>query len=319
VTTPVAAALANWNGGAYLPACVAALEGQTRPLHQIVIVDNGSTDGSDEWLKACGSRVTLLKNHRNEGYCCGYNQAIAATDTPYILALNTDVYLEPGFIEAAVCELDDHPESAAVTGCFYEEATQRRIGGGFRLRRQLRMQPEAPEGPAREIFGASGAAVLFRRAALEEAAEAPGEIYDPRYFSYGEDIDLAWRLRSLGWSVRYTPDARAHHIGSGSLGGALRFLDKPALFQRHVLKNRYLTLLKNAPPGLLVEMGAALLLTDCALWPYLCLRQPLRVPYLIGGIADVIRLLPGTWQRRRALQARARMGSQAVRPWLQGL
>ena len=319
MTTPVAAVLANWNGGAYLSSCVAALESQTRPLQRIVIVDNGSTDGSDDWLRDCGSRVTLLQNASNEGYCRGYNQAIAATDTPYILALNTDVYLEPGFLQAAISVLDAHPESAAVTGCFYEEATRRTIGGGFRLRRQLRMQPEGPEGPAREVFGASGAAVLFRRTAVEEAAEAPGEIYDPRYFSYGEDIDLAWRLRSLGWTVRYTPDARAHHVGSGSLGGALRFLDKPAMFQRHVLKNRYLTLLKNAPPALLVEMGAALLLTDLALWPFLCLRQPLRVPYLMGGIADVLRLLPGTWRRRRALQARARQGSQAVRPWLHGL
>ena len=171
----------------------------------------------------------------------------------------------------------------------------------------------------RKIFGASGAAVLFRRAAIDEAAEAAGEIYDPRYFSYGEDIDLAWRLRALGWTVRYTPDAHAHHVGSGSLGGALRFLDKPAVFQRHALKNRYLTLLKNAPPGLLVEMGVALLLTDLALWPFLCLRQPLRVPYLLGGIADVIRLLPGSWRRRRLLQERSRLGGEAVRPWLSGL
>jgi GT2 family glycosyltransferase len=168
-----------------------------------------------------------------------------------------------------------------VTGSFYEEATGRTIGGGFRLRRQLRMRPETADGPAREVFGASGAAVLFRRAALDEAADVTGEIYDDRYFSYGEDIDLAWRLRSLGWTVRYTPDARAHHVGSGSLGGALRFLE--------------------------------------ALWPYLCLRQPLRVPHLLGGIADVLRLLPGTWRRRRLLQARSRLGSRAVRPWLHGL
>ncbi|MDA0333536.1 MAG: glycosyltransferase family 2 protein [bacterium] len=319
MTTAVAAALANWNGGAYLPTCLAALEGQTRPLGEIVIVDNGSTDGSVEWLAAYGKGLTLLRNPQNEGYCHGYNRAIAATDTPYVLVLNTDVYLDPGFVEAAIRVLDTHAEAAAVTGCFYEQATERTIGGGFRLRRQLRMRPEDSAGPEREVFGASGAAVLFRRAALVDAAEASAEFYDPRYFSYGEDIDLAWRLRSMGWTVRYAPEARAHHVGSGSLGGALRFLEKPAVFQRHALKNRYLTLLKNAPPGLLVEMGAALLLTDLALWPFLCLRQPWRVPYLLGGIIDVIRLFPGTWRRRRVLQARSRLGSQAVRPWLQGL
>ncbi len=320
MTVAVAAAMANWNGGAYLPQCLAALEAQTRSLREIVIVDNGSTDGSDRWLEQRGGLVRMLRrNEHNEGYCAGYNRAIVATDAPYVLALNIDVYLEPGFVEAAARVLDDHPETAAVTGRFYEEATDRTIGGGFRLRRQLRMHPESADGPEREVFGASGAAVLFRRAAIDEAAEAAGEVYDPRYFSYGEDIDLAWRLRALGWTVRYTPDAHAHHVGSGSLGGALRFLDKPAVFQRHALKNRYLTLLKNAPPGLLVEMGVALLLTDLALWPFLCLRQPLRVPYLLGGIADVIRLLPGSWRRRRLLQERSRLGGEAVRPWLSGL
>lgn len=313
----VDAALANWNGAAYLPRCLEALAAQSHPLGRIVVVDNGSTDGSLAWLRERGRRVELLCNERNEGYCAGYNRAIAATSAPYVLALNTDVTLDPGFVQAALAVLEAHPEAGAVTGLFHEEATARDIGGGFHLRRQMRMQPESPEGGEREVFGASGAAVLFRRAALDEAAEGEGQFYDERYFSYGEDIDLAWRLRALGWRVRYTPAARAHHVGSGSLGGALRFLDKPAFFQRHALKNRYLTLGKNARGGLLVEMTAALLLTDLALWPYLCLRQPTRVPYLLGGIVDVLRLLPGTLRRRAALAARGAQ-SVAVRPWVRG-
>ncbi len=319
MTTAVSAALANWNGAAYLPKCFAALQAQSLQLHEIVVVDNGSTDGSADWLTQRQGLVKLLRRGRNEGYCVGYNLAIAATESPYVLVLNTDVYLAPDFVEVAANVLDSHTETAAVTGSFYEEATGRTIGGGFRLRRQLRMYPESAGGPEREVFGASGAAVLFRRAALDEAAEVVGQVYDPRYFSYGEDIDLAWRLQSLGWRVRYTADACAHHVGSGSLGGALRFLDKPALFQRHALKNRYLTLIKNAPPVLLMEMLGALLLTDLVLWPFLCLRQPLRVPYLLGGIVDVLRLLPGSWRRRRVLQQRSRRGAQAVRPWLHGI
>jgi GT2 family glycosyltransferase len=319
MTVAVDAALANWNGAAYLPRCIDALQAQTHSLQSIVVVDNGSTDGSDRWLAQDRRSVRLLQNPDNKGYCVGYNQAIAATSAPYVLALNTDVFLQPGFVQAAARVLDEHEEAAAVTGRFFEQATSRDISGGFRLRRQLRMRPEDAGGPEREVFGASGAAVLFRRSALVEAAEVEGEIYDPRYFSYGEDIDLAWRLRAMGWTVRYTPLAKAHHVGSGSLGGALRFLDKPAVFQRHALKNRYLTLLKNAPPMLLLEMSGALLLTDLLLWPFLCLRQPWRVPFLLGGIVDVLRLLPTSWRRRQTLQQRAKQGSQAVRPWLQGL
>lgn len=314
----VSAALANWNGAAYLPRCLECLYAQSQPPDEVVVVDNGSRDGSPAWIRDHYPRVHLLVSAHNEGYCAGYNRAIAATGAPYVLVLNTDVYLDAGFLEAAAAVLERDSAVAAVTGRFYEQGTDRTISGGFYLRRQVRMRPAAPADGEVEVFGASGAAVLFRRTALEEAAE-DGQIYDPRYHSYGEDIDLSWRLRTMGWSLRYTPAARAHHVGSGSLGGALRFLDKPAPFQRHALKNRYLTVLKNAPGPILLEMGAALLLTDLLLWPYLCLRQPLRVPYLLGAIVDVFRLLPSSWTRRRALRRRARCRGEAVRPWLRGL
>lgn len=317
MATPVAAALANWNGAAYLPRCLAALAAQRPRPAEVVVVDNGSTDGSPDWIRQHHPQVELLTNACNEGYCAGYNRAIAATTAPYVLVLNSDVYLEGGFVAAAAAVLDREPAVAAVTGRFYEQATARTISGGFGLRRQMRMRPDPPTEQEAEVFGASGAAVLFRRAAIEEAA-VDGEIYDSHYFSYGEDIDLSWRLRALGWSLRYAPGARAHHVGSGSLGGALRFLDKPAVFQRHALKNRYLTVIKNAPTWLLVELGVWLVLTDLLLWPYLCLRLPTRVPYLLGAITDVLRLLPVTWARRRALQRRARVASAAVRPWLRG-
>lgn len=314
----VGAALANWNGAAHLPHCLQALRSQTLPLHSITVVDNGSSDGSDVWLEEQAD-VGLLRNESNLGYCAGYNRAIDAISTEYVLVLNTDVTLHPSFVQAAVDVLDAHPQAGAVTGRFHEEATNRTISGGFRLRRQMRMCPETADEVERDVFGASGAAVLFRRSALQDVAEVAGEVYDPSYFAYGEDIDLAWRMRSRGWTVRYVPGVEAHHIGSGSLGGALRFIDKPPFFQRHVLKNRYLTVLKNAPTLLLWELLLVLMVTDAMLWPYLCVRQPRRVSYLLGSITDVLRLLPSVWQRRRRLRERDRLGAAAVRPWLQGV
>ena len=93
MTVAVDAALANWNGAAYLPRCIDALQAQTHSLQSIVVVDNGSTDGSDRWLAQDRRSVRLLQNPDNKGYCVGYNQAIAATSAPYVLALHTDVFL----------------------------------------------------------------------------------------------------------------------------------------------------------------------------------------------------------------------------------
>ncbi|MEE2657977.1 MAG: glycosyltransferase family 2 protein [Candidatus Latescibacterota bacterium] len=313
----MAAALANWNGAAHIDRCLSALYAQTIALDEVVIVDNGSTDGSVEWIEQHYPHATLLYNPENLGYCVGYNRAIAATSTSLVLILNTDVFLDPCYVETA-CEVFTREDlTSAVTGQFFEEGTQQQISGGFGLRRQMRIVPESPLGEEREVFGVSGAAALFRRSALEEAS-VDGEIFDTDYFSYGEDIDLAWRLRLLGWQARYTPEAKAHHVGSGSLSGRLRFVDKPAFFQRHVLKNRYLTVAKNASAAQLPEFAFSLLLSEFLLWPYLLLHKPLRIPYLLGTWWDVLRLLPRAWRRRRELHGRLRASSASIRPFLRG-
>jgi len=314
----VAVALANWNGMDHVGHCLECLVDQTCPVSQIVVVDNGSTDGSREEIARRFPGIDLLVNATNRGYAAGYNQAIAACRAPLILVLNTDVFLAPDWVDQAMAGLERHPGAAAVTGQLYERATERLISGGFFLRRQVRIRPAPLSEEDEEVFGATGAAALFRREALE-SVQVEGECFDEAYFAYGEDIDLWWRARLMGWSAWNVPGARGDHVGSGSLEGRLRFVDKPVEFQRHTLKNRYLTVGKNATVGQLARLLPALILTELALWPYLLFTRPRTFAALARAPLDALALVGHVRRWRREIQGRRRVRSADLRRFIRGL
>ena len=101
--------------------------------------------------------------------------------------------------------------------------------------------------------------------------------FDESYFSYGEDVDLAWRAQLLGWKSWYTPRANAVHVGSGSSNEQMRFVDKPLFLQRHILKNRYLTIAKNASWPELVPLIFYWLISEPLVWFILFVRSPVAV------------------------------------------
>ena len=270
---------------------------------QVVVVDNGSTDGSAEWVAEHYAAIRLQRNETNRGFAVGYNQAIAACSQPFVLILNTDVFLAPDFIERALADLVAHPRAGAATGRVYQQATDEWLNSGFFLRPQVRTEHSANLEESEAVFGCSGALILFRRAMLEDI-RIGGQYFDESYFSYGEDIDLAWRAQLLGWQARYAPQAHAHHVGSGSSGGQIRFVDKAAFLQRHLLKNRYLTLVKNTTPGLAVRLLPAFLLAEPLVWLYMLMRLPWRLPYLLLALSDAVRLLPAALRWRHQVMRR---------------
>jgi len=309
------AALANWNGMRHIERCLEALFSQTLPLRQVVIVDNGSTDGSREWIRAHYPQVVLLENSCNKGFSAGYNRAIGACAAAYVLILNTDVFLEPGFTENALRGLTRSVDTGAATGLIYQEGTREWINGGFFLRSQIRIIHSGNLCAEEEVFGCTGAVMLCRREMLE-AVRLNGEYFDETYFSYGEDIDLAWRAQLCGWKARFLPEARAFHVGSGSLDGQLRFVDKPPFFQRQTLKNRYLTLAKNGSPGVLLHLLPVFLLTEPLIWLYLLGRRPFHFPYLLLALVDAVRLMPITLRKRRQIRRQTVVSPAYIRRFL---
>jgi GT2 family glycosyltransferase len=307
----VSVVIANWNGARYLDACLDAVDGQSLPAAEVVVVDNGSTDGSVDLLRRRHPRVGVLKRPENEGTSRAWNRAIRATAGDHILILNTDVFLDRDFLCLAVRAMQASGDVGLVAARIVDHASGRTENAGLALQRRLRVTNAGSEAPGASVFAGSGSALLCRRAMLEDIRLGP-EYFDEAFFAYWEDIDLAWRAHLRGWRCVYEPRARARHVGSASQDGKVRVVDKSPFFQRHIWKNRYLTFVKNASPGVVLALAPWLILAELLSWPYLLLRAPGRLPVMLSARAQLIRLMPLALWKRRRIQARRRVGARRV-------
>jgi GT2 family glycosyltransferase len=307
----ISVALTNWNGAAHIARCLDALFVQTHPPAEVVVVDNGSTDGSRELLRERYPQVRLIERPVNEGFCRGYNLAIGHTHCPYVLILNTDVFLDRNFLCEALGAICTAPDIGSVAARIYQAGTDRIDYVGLYMRRWLTVVNSQNVSEPEFVFSGSGSALFCRRAMLEDI-RLFGEYFDDAFFAYWEDVDLAWRAQLRGWRCLFAPTAVAHHIGSASQGGQVRVVNKPAFIQRHAWKNRYLTLTKNAPLGVLLALLPWLLLAEFLYWPYLLLRIPHRLPVFIQVPVDYLRLFRNTIKKRRCIQKRRRVSDREI-------
>jgi len=223
----------------------------------------------------------------------------------HILLLNPDVDLEPAFAETLLRAMRDEPAVALACGKLYRPGRQLIDSAGIALPAHRRPRDRGSEEPdrgqfdAREfVFGASGAAMLLRCAALPELA-LDGEIFDEDFFAYHEDTDLSWRANLLGWRVLYEPRARGEHVRGWRRGSRN---DVAITVRRHSFKNHYLQLIKNEPAGSLLR-GLPVLLG----WETLRLGFALlRDREILPAYRDAWRLAGRAWRKRRLLQARQR-------------
>jgi N-acetylglucosaminyl-diphospho-decaprenol L-rhamnosyltransferase len=223
-----AAVVINYEAGPALRDCVRSLLADTSagdPPH-VVVVDNGSSDGSAAEVAGSWPAVTMLHPGANLGYARAANLGIAATDAAVVAVCNPDLEVTEGAAAALVRRLVSESDLGAVgpmirntDGTIYPSArsvprVRDAIGHGLlglvwrtnpftRRYRQLDADPRRP----RDVDWVSGAAVWLRREAL---ATVGG--WDERYFMYVEDVDLCWRLRQRGWRVAYEPDAVITHV-----------------------------------------------------------------------------------------------------------
>ena len=269
----------------------------------MVVVDNGSTDGSPDLIASAYPSVRLIRMERNEGVCRGYNLAIAGTTCPTILILNTDVFLNRDFLCRALASLESDSRIGSVAAQVRDARTTEVLYRGLFLRPWIGVSSGRGDSHPRFAFGGSGSVMLCRREMLDDVA-VDGEVLDDAYFAYLEDIDLAWRAQLRGWSCLYDPRASALHIGSASMGERIRVIEKPAFFQRHIWKNRYLLVLANASPLEMIVLAPWLLGFELLTWPYLLFRLPSRLPTFLLAHIDVVRLSRGLLQKRRFVTSR---------------
>ena len=239
-----------------LPVSLASAVAQRGVSVETWLIDNGSSDGSREVAARFGPAVRVRALPENLGFAAAMNAGIDASAGRYVLALNPDCRLDPGFAAALVRRLDapDAADVGSASGRLIraegEELSPTPIldstgiyftASGRHFDRDSG-EPEAGRHVAEdEVFGASGAAGFYRREALEDARISTG-YFDSDFFLYREDADLAWRLRALGWRCLYVPAAVAFHRRR-NLPSRRRLMSE--LANRHSVKNRFLLRINN--------------------------------------------------------------------------
>lgn len=220
----VSVVIPNWNGAHHLPVCLGALRAQSYPWIEVVLVDNGSTDGSRALVEGEYPEVRLLALDRNLGLTGGNNAGFGAARGEVLVSLNNDTEAEPGFVEALVKPLEEHPEAGMAASkmlLFDRRDTIHSAGDGYGadgipFNRGVWQRDEGQLDEAGWIFGGCGGAVAYRRAMLDEVG-----LFDESFFMYCEDVDLNWRAQLAGWRCWYTPEAVVYHKLSATGGGPI--------------------------------------------------------------------------------------------------
>jgi len=218
--------LLNWNGWRDTLACVASLRSLEYPAVGIIVVDNGSTDGSEAQLRSHLPDVTVLQTGANLGFGGGCNYGIQVAlqrGADYVWLVNSDATVAPSALSAAVKTAECDLCIGAVGSVIFEtvQRDQVQVWGGGRVNLWLGRSQHQRSAPNRVDF-LSGAALLLRRDALQQT----GGFDDKTFFMYWEDTDLGFRLRQAGWQLAVAAESRVWHKQSASLGRGSALLDR---------------------------------------------------------------------------------------------
>jgi len=260
----------------FLPFLLDSLRKQSFDNFSVLIIDNASSDNTFSYLRENYPKIPVLRNKVNLGYSKANNQGIRLSSSEYILVVNPDVILERDFLEKIVGEMTKNKRIGAAGGKLlkvrfrdphtakFPETTKIIDSCGIEITKSLRFldrgEGEEDKGQydrKEEVFGITGACVLYRRKALEDIAYGK-EYFDEDFFAYKEDIDIAWRLKNKGWISFYNPEAVAYHFrGTGAYLDKKRFSSRyrAQLKKSHLVnflswRNHLWVILKNCPAKL---------------------------------------------------------------------
>ena len=295
----VSVVVANWNGRAHLEKCFTSIAAQTYPAVEIILVDNGSTDGSAAWAAEHFPEARVIANPRNLGFAAANNQGIRVGRGEYFALLNNDAWVEPDWVAALVTAVErqprvgmaasqmvfaDQPEIINSTGICVDRC-------GLTWDRQGGQAAQPAAGQPRYVFGPSAGAALYRRELFADVG-----LFDEDFFAYLEDVDLAWRARWRGWEALYVPAARVYHHHSATTREGSPF--KTYLLSRNKLQ----LLAKNYPwPDGLLYL------------PLMLFYETLSLGFAVSGRRGTsafrgrlagLAALPGAWRKRRQFLSR---------------
>ncbi|MBU1348890.1 glycosyltransferase family 2 protein [Patescibacteria group bacterium] len=337
----------TWNSMAYVPNLLASLHEQDMAGFTVTMVDNASTDGTLAWIQTNHPEVALLRNFRNQGFSRAYNQAIslafsrwgdAPLESRYVLVANPDIEFAPNALRQMMAVMDAEPD-VAVCGpmllrCYMEagsdedrhEVVRTNVidSTGLQIRKTRRVvdrgagqEHNGQFDLGTEVFGFSGACVMFRASALL-ASKLAGELFDEDFFAYKEDVDLAWRMRRLGFKARFVPSAVAWHHrrvpsapGAGWVRSFTRRRSRSPFVKFLSTRNHGWVILKNDTVGNLLLHLPWWLLYELAK-AFACLFSWSSLKGEVASLAGISRML----RKRAELVKRAKVGGVAIRTWM---
>jgi GT2 family glycosyltransferase len=317
----VSVTIVTYNSGRFIKRCLESVLAQKYPHKEVIIIDNASTDGTIDILEQFEDRCQIYYNEENIGFAAAQNQAIRIAGGDWVLTLNPDVLLLPNFIQALVDagQFDtrigsvcgklltirasfDLPEKPLVdsTGIYFTPMLRHLDRGSQEVDNGHYLHHEY-------VFGATAAAALYRRGMIEDISIGD-EFFDPDFFVYREDADVAWRAQLMGWRCIYTPHARGYHVRN-VLPGNRRAL--PPVINMHSVKNRFLMRMKNMTADLYLRnwfsiTGRDLVVLGCCL---------VREQSSLKAFWYITRNWKRVMSKRREIMSRKRVNDDYIAGW----
>ncbi len=297
----------NWNGAPHLPTCLASLRRQTLPPFEVIVVDNASTDESRALLAAHFPEVKVIALPRNLRFAGACNVGIRASSGELVALLNNDTEADPRWLEHVVRCFARHPDAGFVASKLrlFDRRDHLHSAGDFYSRRGVPgnrgvWQKDDGQFDTEYVFGACGAAAVYRRAMLDRIG-----LLDERFEFSCEDVDLSWRAQLAGYRCAFAHDAIVYHKVSATGGGVVNsFYDG---------RNFIWLLVKDVPGEVLRAHWRAMLREQLRIawqavraWRGEAARNRLR-----GQLAGVLGV-PRMWRARRAVQATRVISSEAL-------
>jgi GT2 family glycosyltransferase len=317
----VSVTVVTYNSGRFIKRCLESALEQKYPLKEIVVIDNNSTDGTVDILEQFENRCRVVYNTENIGFAAAQNQAIHLAKGDWILTLNPDVLLLPGFIQSLVDAGRIEPKIGAVCGKLLSiKATfdlpdlplidSTGIFFTPTLRHLDRGSQEVDDGKYTKneyVFGATAAAALYRREMIDDVA-IDGDFFDPDFFVYREDADVAWRAQLFGWRCLFTPQAHGYHVRS-VLPGNRRAL--PGAINMHSVKNRFLMRIKNISGDLYKKNWSYITARDAVVITCCIFREHSSLPALWYVLRNWRRAVA----KRKQIMSKRRVSDEYMASW----
>ena len=322
----ISVVIINWNGLRFLDGCLSSLFKQSYRSFEIIMVDNGSTDGSVQFIKNKYPHVMVLENQSNTGFAVANNQGIQAAKGKYVALLNNDTMADKDWLGNLAKKADSSSKDVGMWACkilsLYDPAIIDSVGGlvisrcGIGKGRGRNEKDASQYDREEEVFIPSACSAMYRKEMLNEIG-----VFDEEFFAYCEDTDLGFRARLSGWKTISVPDAIVYHYYSGTTG-------KHSPIKAYLVERNHIWVaLKNFPLSMLLFFPLN------TLWRYLVQAYAILAKKGAGGryvesfsktsllkivlkaYWSAIKGLPSMLKKRHSIQSRKTVSNKDIYRW----